>query len=142
MEPVLLQQWQRGGRHVRGRRSVAQRPNAEPVECRERALHVGALLVGRLVTAVDVRVGVMGDLMAGAEERLAFARERLDRVTWDEERGRQVQRIQAIEKSRHPDAGPVLPALQHRRGHGLLVKPDGQRIEVERQADAARRYRL
>ena len=47
--------------------------------------------------------------MVGAQDRLALGRERLDRVTRDEERRRQVQRMQAVEKSRHADAGPYSP---------------------------------
>ena len=53
---------------------------------RQRALHVAALLLARLPARVDVRVGVVGDLVPGGEDRLGLGRERLDRVAGDEER--------------------------------------------------------
>jgi hypothetical protein len=113
------------GDNIRGRRSVAQRSNAEPVERRQRALHVGAFLGRRLATGLDVRVGVVRDLVAGGEDRLALGRERLDRVTRDEERRRQTQRAEAFEHPRHAHARPVLSALQHRLGHALVAESHG-----------------
>jgi hypothetical protein len=111
-----------------------------PVERREGALHVRALLVRRLAARVDVRVGVVGDLVAGGEDRLALRREGVDRVAGDEERRRQSQGAEALEQPRHTHARAVLPALQHRRGHPLVAEPHREGVEVERQADAARRH--
>ena len=77
---MLLEQAQRGGRHVGRRRAVAERAHAEALQRGERPLHVRALLVGRLAARVHVRPGVVRHLVAGGEDRLALASN--DSIVW------------------------------------------------------------
>ena len=47
---------------------------------------------------------------------------------------------EALEQPRDAHPRAVLAALEHRGRHALVAEPHRQRVEVERQADAARRH--
>ena len=102
-------------------RAEAERHHADPLQHAPGALHVAALLLARLAARVDVRVGVVRDLVAGGEDRLGLGRERLDRVAGDEE-GRldpvaveQLRGSAARRRGRRTRRGAASPASRGRR---------------------------
>ena len=90
---------------------------------------------------IDVRVRVVRDLVAALEDRLRLLRERLDGVAGDEERRADAVPLEQVEHARDADPGAVLAAREHRRRRPLVAEPDGKRVEIEREADRARRHR-
>ena len=140
-EAVRLDELERRVGEIGRRRPVAERLDADPLEHVERPLHVGRLLVARLPRRVDVRVRVVRDLVAALEDRLGLLRERLDGVAGDEEGRADAVPLEQVEHARDADAGAVLAAGEHRRRRPLVAEPDGKGVEIERQADRARRHR-
>ena len=120
---------------VRRRGPVPLGRHADAIERRHPAVHVGALLVRGLLARVDVRVGVVGDLVPGLEDRGGLGREGFDRVPGDEERRGQLPLAQHRQDARDADPRAVLAALEHCWGDLGMAEPDRHRIEVERQAD-------
>src|SRR5688572_16622948 len=80
---------------------------------------------------------MVGDLVAGLEDRRGLLRERVHRVPGDEERRRQAALFEEGEDAGHADSRAVFTALQHRRRDAVVREPDGERIEVERETDGA-----
>ena len=114
-EAELLDEGERRLGEVGRRCAEAERRDADALEHGPGALHVGPLLVRRLQARVDVRVGVVGDLVPGLEDRGRLVRKRLDRVAGDEEGRVEIVLVEKAEDARDADARAVFAAVEHRR---------------------------